>query len=190
MYCTNTMKIEMNNNIKAIKAMDIIKSLIMENKDAYNKNYRKDASQMLLDALAIDNNCIIISDELFGEFFPEDSKMFTDIVNALANQLKSEFEAKICNTSDYSEMWIKAFCDGKELELETNYFPCGFSEVSICPECDEELKLYEEIEIAPNKYAIHIFDEFVSGTYTCPNCGETIDISEELPVITKTIRNI
>lgn len=97
MYCTNTMKIEMNNNIKAIKAMDIIKSLIMENKDAYNKNYRKDASQMLLDALAIDNNCIIISDELFGEFFPEDSKMFTDIVNALANQLKSEFEAKICN---------------------------------------------------------------------------------------------
>ena len=29
-------------------------------KDAYNKNYRKDASQMLLDALAIDNNCIII----------------------------------------------------------------------------------------------------------------------------------
>ena len=38
MYCTNTMKIEMNNNIKAIKAMDIIKSLIMENKDAYNKN--------------------------------------------------------------------------------------------------------------------------------------------------------
>ena len=100
MYCTNTMKIEMNNNIKAIKAMDIIKSLIMENKDAYNKNYRKDASQMLLDALAIDNNCIIISDELFGEFFPEDSKMFTDIVNALANQLKSEFEAKICNTSD------------------------------------------------------------------------------------------
>ena len=53
MYCTNTMKIEMNNNIKAIKAMDIIKSLIMENKDAYNKNYRKDASQMLLDALAI-----------------------------------------------------------------------------------------------------------------------------------------
>lgn len=111
MYCTNTMKIEMNNNIKAIKAMDIIKNLIMENKDAYNKNYRKDASQMLLDALAIDNNCIIISDELFGEFFPEDSKMFTDIVNALANQLKSEFEAKICNTSDYSEMWIKAFCD-------------------------------------------------------------------------------
>ncbi len=36
MYCTNTMKIEMNNNIKAIKAMDIIKNLIMENKDAYN----------------------------------------------------------------------------------------------------------------------------------------------------------
>lgn len=34
MYCTNTMKIEMNNNIKAIKAMDIIKNLIMENKDA------------------------------------------------------------------------------------------------------------------------------------------------------------
>lgn len=156
MYCTNTMKIEMNNNIKAIKAMDIIKNLIMENKDAYNKNYRKDASQMLLDALAIDNNCIIISDELFGEFFPEDSKMFTDIVNALANQLKSEFEAKICNTSDYSEMWIKAFCDGKELELETTYFPCGFSEVSICPECDEELKLYEKIEIAPNKYAMTI----------------------------------
>ena len=178
MYCTNTMKIEMNNNIKAIKAMDIIKNLIMENKDAYNKNYRKDASQMLLDALAIDNNCIIMSD------------VYKRQVNALANQLKSEFEAKICNTSDYSEMWIKAFCDGKELELETTYFPCGFSEVSICPECDEELKLYEKIEIAPNKYAIHIFDEFVSGTYTCPNCGEIIDISEELPVITKTIRNI
>ena len=125
MYCTNTMKIEMNNNIKAIKAMDIIKNLIMENKDAYNKNYRKDASQMLLDALEIDNNCIIISDELFGEFFPEDSKLFTDIVNALANQLKSKFEAKICNSSDYSEMWIEAFCNGKELELETTYFPCG-----------------------------------------------------------------
>lgn len=36
MYCTNTMKIKMNNNIKAIKAMDIIKNLIMENKDAYD----------------------------------------------------------------------------------------------------------------------------------------------------------
>lgn len=34
MYCTNTLKIEMNNNIKAIKAMAIIKNLIMENKDA------------------------------------------------------------------------------------------------------------------------------------------------------------
>ena len=28
MYCTNTMKIEMNNNIKAIKAMDIIESVV------------------------------------------------------------------------------------------------------------------------------------------------------------------
>ena len=116
--------------------------------------------------------------------------LFTDIVNALANQLKSKFEAKICNSSDYSEMWIEAFCNGKELELETTYFPCGFSEASFCPECDEELKLYEQIEIAPNRYAIHIFEAFASGTYTCPNCGEIIDISEELPVITKTIRNI
>lgn len=33
MYCTNTMKIKMNNNIKAIKAMDIIKNLIMENNE-------------------------------------------------------------------------------------------------------------------------------------------------------------
>lgn len=74
MYCTNTMKIEMNNNIKAIKAMDIIKSLIMENKDAYNKNYRKDASQMLLDALAIDNNCIIIYKNFLANFFQKTLK--------------------------------------------------------------------------------------------------------------------
>ena len=190
MEYTNTMKIEMSNNNEAMKAMEIIKTVIATNKESYNNGYHNDASAMLLEAIEINNNCLVISEEGFGYFTPEDTEAFTDIIEAIAKQLKSKFTAEIISVSTYSEKWLEATCDGKELNVKTTYFPSGFSTTAYCEECDEEIALFEEIEVAPNKYEIRIFEEVASGTYTCPSCGEEIDLSEELPIITNTTLNI
>lgn len=190
MEYTNTMKIEMNNNNEAMKAMEIIKTVIVTNKESYNKGYRNDASAMFLDAIKINDNCLVISEEDFGCFTPEDTEAFTDIIEAIAKQLKRAFTAEIINTSTYAEKWIEATCDGKELNVKTTYFPSGCFSIALCQECDEEIQLFEMVEVAPNKYEIHIFEEVASGTYTCPSCGEEIDLSEELPIIESVVKNI
>lgn len=190
MEYSNTMKIEMSNNNEAMKAMEIIKTVITTNKESYNKCYSNDASAMLLEAIEINDNCLVISEEEFGCFTPEDAEAFTDIIEAIAVQLKSSFAAEIISVSTYSEKWLEATCDGKELNVKKTYFPSGFSTTAYCEECDEEIALFEEIEVAPNKYEIRIFEEVASGTYTCPNCGEEIDLSEELPIIETVVKNI
>lgn len=102
MEYTNTMKIEMSNNNEAMKAMEIIKTVIATNKESYNNGYHNDASAMLLEAIEINNNCLVISEEGFGYFTPEDTEAFTDIIEAIAKQLKSKFTAEIISVSTYS----------------------------------------------------------------------------------------
>ena len=122
MFYTNKMTIRMANNNEAEKAMEITRTTIEANKKEYNKGYSFDTASEFVNAIQLQDNSLIIPDKQLGYFTPEDCAAFTDIINAIANQLKNSFEATIICSSDYSELWIDATCDGKELKRT---FPQG-----------------------------------------------------------------
>lgn len=188
MECYNSMQIEMNSNSEAMKAMEIIKTVLNANKETYNKEYCYDVTEELISEIKLDGNCLVITSA--SCFFPEESEAFTDIIVAIATQLKSSFVAEINNWSTYTEGWIDATCDGKVLSLKTTYFPFGSQRDFLCNKCEKEIEFWEEVKVAPNEYEIHFFGEAASGKCTCPNCGAENDIFEMLPIITTSTINI
>ena len=93
------------------------------------------------------------------------------------NHLSGEsFTFNICNSNDYDEEWIDGnYADGK-LKIKTTYLPSGFGDY-YCPECEEVIATMEDDEDG------NLFVEYKEGV--CPECGEEIDLSDWLPVITE-----
>lgn len=175
MYYTNEITIEMKDNTTATKALEILKARLEAGFDV-DKNYRRNPSKRMAEALAVEENTIIIPEE-DGFYDPYTSiDVNIELLKALATEMRDEaFTTFICNVSDCDEAQIEAEYENGTLTTTTTYYPNGYTEFLYCEECDAEIVELEKYD--PN------------ATYICPDCGEEIDMEsvyeEWKPEITK-----
>ena len=175
MYWENTMKVTLKNKKAAAAALEIIKARLIKGFDC-DKIYRRIPSMETHDALMLNGKTITLPEE-FGNYLPEDAvKVIPELMKYLAEHLRSEsFTFKTCNCCDCVESWVDgSYADG-ELKIRTTYLPSGFGEF-FCEECGEVVATMEDDAEG------NIFVECEEDT--CPECGEEIDLSEWLPVVT------
>ena len=170
MYYENSLKITLKNKKTAAAALEIMKTRLIAGFDC-DKGYKRVPSMLMYDALEVKKNTIVLADD-FGCYTPEDAeKVIPELMQDLAARLSTEaFTFDACNSSDYDEGWIEGCCENGELKIKTTYFPSGYGNL-YCQECDSLIAAmddYEEVK-----------------TYICPECGEEIDLSDWLPVITE-----
>ena len=180
MYYTNSMKITMKNEIIATDALKIIKTRLIAGFEC-DEHCTRNPSMMMHDALEIVGNTIVLPEE-FGCYIPEEAEtVISELVQDLAARLSTEtFTFNVCNTSDYDESWINGSYANGELKIKSTYLPSGFGDY-YCPECDEIIATM--LDDAEGNLLV----EYTDGV--CPECGEEVDLSEWMPVITeKTIK--
>ena len=176
MYYENSLKITLKNKKTAAAAMEIMKTRLIAGFDC-DKGYKRVPSMLMHDALEIKKNTIVLADD-FGCYTPEDAeKVIPELMQDLAARLSTEaFTFDACNNSDDDEGWIAGRCENGELKIKTTYLPSGFGDC-YCPECDEVIATMKDDTDG------NLFIEYKEGT--CPECGEEIDLSDWLPVITE-----
>ena len=180
MYYTNNIEITMKDNDSAQKALEILKNRLTDGFEC-DKSYKKGPSMLMYDNLMVEDNTIFLFDKI-GCYTPEDSEdVMCELIEFLANNLPNEtFSCKIWNNGDYTDSSINAEHESGVLKIRTVYYPSGYSALE-CQECGElicEMEEYEE-------------GEFCIYDVICPECGEEIDMSDWLPIISeKTIKMI
>ena len=176
MYYENSLKITLKNKKTAAAALEIMKTRLIAGFDC-DKGYKSVPSMLMHDALEIKKNIIVLADD-FGCYTPEDAeKVIPELMQDLAAHLSTEaFTFDACNSSDDDEGWIAGRCENGELKIKTTYLPSGFGDC-YCPECDEVIATMKDDTDG------NLFIEYKEGT--CPECGEEIDLSDWLPVITE-----
>ena len=170
MYYTNSMKVTLKNTEAATKALEVLRTRLIAGFDC-DKGYARIPSMMMLANLEVADNTIVLPED-FGCYTPNDSmSVIPELMKDLAAHLSGEdFSFYCCNTSDYDESWVKGSYAEGELNVATTYLPSGDCYL-YCPECDE---------------LITTLDEYEEGkTYTCPECGEEIDLSDWAPITTE-----
>ena len=174
MYCTNTMKITLKNNTVANKALDILRSRLAEG-FSVNKYYKRNPSQIMSDALEVADNTIMLPED-FGCYITEDAEdvMFELIQNLAENMRNESFVWDGWDRNTYTDGHFEATYENGLLNIKYTYYPTGDCSLW-CPECGA-------MSITP--------DEYEEGKiYICSECGEEIDVSEWVPVITeKTVQ--
>ena len=176
MYYENSLKITLKNKKTAAAALEIMKTRLIAGFDC-DKGYKRVPSMLMHDALEIKKNTIVLADD-FGCYTPEDAeKVIPELMQDLAAHLSTEaFTFDACNSSDDDEGWIAGRCENGELKIKTTYLPSGFGDC-YCPECDEVIATMKDDTDG------NLFVEYKEGV--CPECGEEIDLSDWLPVITE-----
>ena len=173
MYYTNEMKITLKSTEIASKALKMLHTQL---NDGFNcdKGYMKAPSKQMLDSINVIDNRIVLP-ENFGCLTPEDAEdILCELIQALAESLREDFTCEIYNYSDYNEGTISAQYAEGTLKIKSIFYPIGYCNF-YCEECDEEVVRMDEYE--------------VGKVYTCPECGEELDLSDWAPIITeKTIQ--
>ena len=174
MYYTNSVKIILKNNESAIKALEILRTRLDAGFNA-DKIYKGSPSQMMRDTLEVVENTIVLPED-FGCYITEDAEdvMFELIQHLAENMGKSSFTWDGWDSNNYTDGHFEAEYENGFLKIKYTYYPSGDCSLC-CPECGE-------MSITP--------DEYEEGkTYFCSECGEEIDVSEWVSVITeKTIQ--
>ncbi len=162
MYYTNNITIEMKDNTTATKALEILKERLATGFE-FDKEYRRNPSERMAEALEVEKNTITIPEE-DGFHTPDHSMVVVvELMKAVATELKNEtFFCFSCNTSDCDEAQIEAEYENGILKTETAYYPNGYTEYLYCEECGADVVAMEEYD--PNE------------TYICPDCGEELDM--------------
>lgn len=160
----NEMTIKFNKEVELETVKKAIFNSIKNSK--LNDEYAFNAPQSLIDNLTQKDNEITLP-EYFCCYIPEDAdELFEDMMLAIACFYKGyEFTCELYNNSTYSESCCDATYKNGSLELECTYYPSGHCEMLICEECGEEI--------------VSIEDYNPDETYTCPECGEVLDLQKQ-----------
>ena len=177
MYYENSVKVTLKNKKVAAVALEIMKARLIAGFDC-DKNYRRSPSMRMCEDLDVTANIIDLPEDC-GYYLPEDAeKVIPELMKDLAAHLGGEsFAFDACNSSDYDEGWIDGSYANGELKIKTTYLPSGFGDY-YCQECEEVIATMSDDAEG------NLFVEYKEGV--CPECGEEIDLSDWLPVITET----
>jgi hypothetical protein len=174
MEAHNTVKITLKNPESATKALEILRNRLSKGFEI-DKIYRRNPSQRMREALEVNENTIVLPED-FGCYITEDAEdvMFELIQHLAENMGKSSFTWDGWDSNNYTDGHFEAEYENGFLKIKYTYYPSGDCRLC-CPECGE-------MSITP--------DEYEEGkTYICSECGEEIDVSEWVSVITeKTIQ--
>lgn len=181
----NEMKITMRTATMAEKAMEILKNRLAAGFDCdedyknnpysifcCNEDCGNNPSQRLIKDLEIDGRAIKVPFDC-GYYIPTDAvTVMCELAETLAKNLSANaFTLFNQNTSDDDMSRVNATFKKGILEIQTIYYPNGYCEEYFCPEC--------------GGVAVYAEDYVEGNTYICPECGEEIDLSEQIPKITK-----
>lgn len=171
----NTIKFTMENEQAAKTALTTIKSVL--NTGSYNDNYMFNTASMLANDLHVEGSQIT-GKENEGYFTPEDiDAVMLDVLKAVAAiDSIHTFVCEVINEATYSAGNMEADYKDGFLNVISTYYPEGYCEYLYCPECGEEVVLFDEYD--PNQ------------KYYCPECGEEIDLSSEYEESKPAIENI
>ena len=167
----NEIKITMRTTQMAEKAVEVLRTRLAAG-FACDEDYRRNPSQRLNDDLEIEGRIIKVPFDC-GYYTPVDAlTVMCELAENLAKAFaKNTFTFENCNWSDYDMSRVDAKFKKGVLEIQTIYYPNGYCEEYFCPECGE--------------VAVYAEDYVEGNTYICPECGEEIDLSEQIPEITK-----
>lgn len=176
MYYTNSVKVTLKNAEIATKALEILRTRLIAGFDC-DKGYARIPSMKMLANLDAEDNIIDLPED-FGCYLPDDAaNVISELMQELAAHLSGEaFTFDTCNNSDYDESWVDGSYANGELKIKTTYLPSGFGDL-YCQECEEVIATMSDDAEG------NLFVEYKEGA--CPECGEEIDLSNWLPVITE-----
>lgn len=177
MYYTNSMKVTLKNEKTAAAALENLKVRLHDG-FGFDKNYKRNPSMLMHDRMKVVENTIVLPEDT-GCYLPEDAeKAIPELMQYLAEHLRTEtFTFSTCNSSEYDESWVNGSYANGELKIKSTYLPSGFCPF-VCLECEEVIATMTDDE----EGNIHIEGE----ASICPECGEEIDMSDWLPVISET----
>ena len=173
MQLINNLKMTLENNEQATKAVEIIKGIAAKR----IPEYPEELTEYIADLVARGNTVMVEeSYSLLGDTFLE---LTSDIIKACVVLTQSSFEVDAwqysCNCG-YSSS-VTAARNGNELKITTIVSENGNA---TCPECGVTIVSFDEYD--PNE------------TYYCPECGEEMDHLEMfegcLPEISKEVVEI
>ena len=171
---TNQTKVIFTNAEAASKAKEIAAQVIASVEDNY---FYLNGIKNTIRNLSINDNALCLPEDE-GELASSDLlEIMTEVVKAIAEQLPSEnFTFDVNGYDCYTEGWLEGKYEDGTLEIKSTYFPLGYIDTLVCPECEE---------------VIVALDDYIPGKkYICPECGEELDLSEEYkeiaPIITVT----
>ena len=181
MHYENSLTVTLKNKKTATAALEIMKARLIAGFDC-DKNYRRNPSMRMCEDLEIVKNTIILPEDC-GYYFADDAeKVIPELMKELAAKLSGEeFTFGTCNSSDYDEGWVDGSYANGELKIKNTYLPAGFGDF-YCQECEEVIATMTDDAEG------NIFVEYKEGV--CPECGEEIDLSNWLPVISENTINI
>lgn len=176
MHYENSLTVTLKNKKTATAALEIMKTRLIAGFDC-DKKYRRTPSMRMCEDLEVVKNTIVLPEDC-GYYFADDAEeIIPELMKAIAAHLSGEsFTFGTCNSSDYDEGWVDGSYENGELKIKTTYLPSGFGDY-YCPECEEVIATMEDDEDG------NLFIEYKEGV--CPECGEEIDLSSWLPVITE-----
>ena len=176
MYYTNSVKITMKSNEAAAKALEILRNRLNAGFEI-DKGYRNNPSQMMREALVVVENTVVLPED-FGCYITEDAEgvMFELIQHMAENMGYESFVWDGCDSNDYTDGWFNAEYEDGLLNIKYTYFPSGSATGIWCEECDTELFQLADYMDGNVK---------LDNEYVCPECGEVVDLSEYLPIVTE-----
>ena len=182
MYYTNAIKVTLKDTESAIKALEILRNRLDAGFEV-DKIYKRMPSQNMREALEVVENTIVLPED-FGCYVTEDAEsvMFELIQNLAENMGNDTFVWEGVDSNDYTDGWFDAKYENGLLNVKYTYFPSGAATGVWCEECDAEL--FHLADYMDGNVSIDLDSEYV-----CPECGEVVDLSEYLPIVTeKTVR--
>ena len=168
----NEFTVTFKNTTAATRAKEIAKGCLLSLNDEIGID---DAAILAADSLVV-NKTILAFEEccFFSEELIEAAKK---IVKAIAFGMKAEdFEFSVYGSDSYTSSAVEGNYQNGELSITTTFYPEGYVEEFVCPECDEVI--------------VSLNDYDPSQIYICPECGEELDFSSEAPVIEHEVISI
>lgn len=171
MYYDNKFALTTKDNKSATKALEALKKILLSGFEC-DSTYKFTPSSLLLNALFVEENKINVPKDFYCSL-PEDSeRVFNVLLKSLSEIFEEDFICETYSYCDYSECAVSANHKNGTLKIIETYYPSGYCESVYCEECDIEIP-----------FNIHNPDEHI----ICPECGEEIDLSECLAVVTECV---
>jgi len=171
MYYDNKFALTTKDNKSAMKALEALKNILHSGFEC-DSDYTHAPSTQLLNALFVEDNKITVPQNFYCSL-PEDSEgVFIVLLKSLSESFEDNFNCEVYSYCDYTECEVSAIHKDGVLKITETYYPSGCWETTVCEECGTEVPfdLYN-----PDQHII------------CPDCGEEIDLSECLAVVTEHV---